>query len=247
MASIHVKFINDNTNYSYNCGDFTKGQYDKLLELPNFDDINEITSACINHIEKFPKSIKKFICYRYDTVNLDYGPLITELPELPEGLIELQINFSLIKELPKLPSSLRILNCSHNKNLVKISDLPEGLQDMICVYNSSLENLPDLPNSLKYLDCSNNNLKSLPFNINNPNLNVIWNNNPIYNVLNSPRTALELYVLSKDLEEIKKRGAKLAKEKADVIGYMYLEAKYNPKFKMCRDRLTKEYTEIYNE
>lgn len=246
MASIQVKFINDNTQYSYNCGDFTQGQYDKLLELPNFDDIEEISSCCIYHIERFPKSLKKFICNRYDTEDLDYGPLITELPELPEGLIELHINNSLIKEIPKLPSTLKSLHCSFNKNLIKLPNLHEGLQDISCIYNQ-LSELPELPNSLTALDCRANNLKSLPSNIDKPNLIVLWECNPIYNVLNTSRSGLELYVLYKDMEEIKKRGAGLAKEKADVIGYMYLEAKYNPKYKMCRDRLTKEHTEIYAE
>ena len=245
MASIKVRFINDNTLHSYNDnGDPTKGVYDGLLELNNFDDIELISSACITHIERFPKSLKHFTSYRYDAANLHYGPLLTELPEFPEKLEYLHISNTLITELPKFPNSLRIFNCTYNLNLRILPKFPDSLTQIDCSFNA-LDSLPELSGSLKFLDCRGNQLKSLPSNINKPDVTLFWDTNPIYNVLNEGKSLLDLYIAYQDLETIKKNGENLAKEKADIIAYMYLECKYNPKYKMCRDRVEKEYKELY--
>ena len=100
---------------------------------------------------------------------------LTELPELPSGLISLRCSENQLKELPELPSSLEYLYCSLNK-LTQLPALPSSLKALYCDnevdgkggdpinydnYNK-LTSLPTLPPNLEILNCSYIQLTSLP-------------------------------------------------------------------------------------
>ena len=59
-----------------------------------------------------------------------------------------------LTELPKLPNSLLEFRSCYNK-LTKLPELPNSLQELYC-YNNQLTSLPELPNSLSILYCYNN-------------------------------------------------------------------------------------------
>ena len=63
---------------------------------------------------------------------------LTELPPLPDGLIELRCDQNHLISLPPLPEGLLVLRCSSNQLTI----------------------LPELPFSLQELDCSSNRLTS---------------------------------------------------------------------------------------
>ena len=110
-----------------------------------------------NHI--LPNSLKILICSNEFNFS-DLGNRITDLPKLPNSLIELDCMFNRIKNLPKLPDCLIELYCNHNQ-LEILPELPKLLKKLRC-NNNQLKLLPELPNSLKELFCYNNQLKLLP-------------------------------------------------------------------------------------
>jgi Secretion system C-terminal sorting domain len=85
---------------------------------------------------------------------------LTELPSLPETLVQLVINDCQLTNLPNLPSSLYTLSCLNNQ-IISLPSLPSSLVSLACS-NNILTSLPNLPQSLYSLDCSNNQLLSLP-------------------------------------------------------------------------------------
>lgn len=85
---------------------------------------------------------------------------LTELPKLPDDLVELYIQENKLTKLPKLPNNLRILYC-HQNQLTELPELPRSLEKLYCD-NNQLTVLPKLPLSLKRLNCENNNLTVLP-------------------------------------------------------------------------------------
>ena len=80
--------------------------------------------------------------------------------DLPEGLTDLRCYGNRLTSLPKLPSSLKLLNCEYNR-LEHLSDLPPSLTVLICNGNR-LTSLPSLPSSLTELFCTKNQLINLP-------------------------------------------------------------------------------------
>jgi hypothetical protein len=91
-------------------------------------------------------------------LNLYYLKL-TELPPLPEGIVELNCSNNQLTSLPPLPSTLKKLICSSNQ-LTSLPELP-SLHLLYC-YANQLTSLPPLPSSLRDLYCSTNRLTSLP-------------------------------------------------------------------------------------
>ena len=65
------------------------------------------------------------------------GAKLTYLPELLEGLIQLDCSYNYLKSLPELPESLTHLNCNENE-LTSLPALPESLKELRC-YNNPLE------------------------------------------------------------------------------------------------------------
>ena len=131
--------------------------------LPNTLEKLNCSNNLIKVLPILPESLIELDCSN--------NPLI-EAPILPKNL--LYLTFSSIdcsdktddkKDncciFPKLPSNLRLLNCSSN-NLSEFSqDLPNNLNDFICSYNK-LVYLPSLPKSLVVLNCFHNLLVELP-------------------------------------------------------------------------------------
>jgi hypothetical protein len=86
---------------------------------------------------------------------------ISVLPELPEGLEELECSYLYdLHNLPKLPSTLKRLDCKECP-LDDLPELPEGLEELIC-NRTKITCLPKLPESLQILRCSFTPLLSLP-------------------------------------------------------------------------------------
>ncbi|EDM7839183.1 type III secretion system effector E3 ubiquitin transferase SspH1 [Salmonella enterica subsp. enterica serovar Typhimurium] len=86
---------------------------------------------------------------------------LTSLPELPEGLRELEVSGNLqLTSLPSLPQGLQKL-WAYNNWLASLPTLPPGLGDL-AVSNNQLTSLPEIPPALRELRVSGNNLTSLP-------------------------------------------------------------------------------------
>ncbi|OHL53597.1 E3 ubiquitin--protein ligase [Salmonella enterica subsp. enterica serovar Saintpaul] len=86
---------------------------------------------------------------------------LTSLPELPEGLRELEVSGNLqLTSLPSLPQGLQKL-WAYNNWLASLPTLPPGLGDL-AVSNNQLTSLPEMPPALRELGVSGNNLTSLP-------------------------------------------------------------------------------------
>ncbi|EAQ5898395.1 type III secretion system effector E3 ubiquitin transferase SspH1 [Salmonella enterica subsp. enterica] len=86
---------------------------------------------------------------------------LTSLPELPEGLRELEVSGNLqLTSLPSLPQGLQKL-WAYNSWLASLPTLPPGLGDL-AVSNNQLTSLPEMPPALRELRVSGNNLTSLP-------------------------------------------------------------------------------------
>lgn len=105
---------------------------------------------------------------------------LTEIPSLPDGIVELRCSNNRLTSLPQLPSGLQTLYCSNNQ-LTSLPPLPSSLKTFICQFNqltilpplstsldvmvcdlNQLTMLPELPVSLTHLSCDGNQLTSLP-------------------------------------------------------------------------------------
>jgi hypothetical protein len=93
---------------------------------------------------------------------------LTALPTTLEGITSLIVSGIGLRDfsiLPKLPDSLRYLDCSNNPGLTSLPTiLPKELRVLLCG-NCRLHELPQLPVTLEYLDARNNQLldiKELP-------------------------------------------------------------------------------------
>ncbi|EBE0224796.1 E3 ubiquitin--protein ligase [Salmonella enterica] len=86
---------------------------------------------------------------------------LTSLPELPEGLRELEVSGNLqLTSLPSLPQGLQKL-WAYNNWLASLPTLPPGLGDL-AVSNNQLTSLPEMSPGLQELDVSHNQLTRLP-------------------------------------------------------------------------------------
>ena len=108
------------------------------------------------------------ICRREDisqrtTLYCNGCTTLTYIPDLPEGLIELECRkCPNLRTLPTLPPNLRRLDCSKCPLLRDIPSLPQALTVFCCRY-SNLMSLPNLPPALTSLHCEHSpNLMGLP-------------------------------------------------------------------------------------
>lgn len=154
---------------------------------------------------------------------------LTKLPiKLPKILEYLNCHRNNIRKLPELPDTLTTLICSNNK-LTELSELPNKMSELVC-NNNNIVNFPKLPDTIYEFHCDSRPL----FNLDHlPNALIILSINK-YIIFGSKITKL------KKLNDIRKLNA------VKKISYWFLECKYNPKYKYCRDRLMNEYNE-YNE
>jgi len=202
--------------------------FTKLLQLKYYDDIIEMDCSHNN---------------------------LTTLPTLPLGLKTLKCNNNNLYILPELPYSLEYLNCSNNKlvelpklstyliwlyteenNLIKLPPLTKYIRIIYC-NNNKLTNLPNLPKDLKYLYCQDNNLDNLPTLPDDLHY-LYYENNPIYSFIETYFEGSKLMYF--EWMEVYK------KKYANTLGDWFLECKYNPKYKYCRDRVNADYDSLIN-
>ena len=88
--------------------------------------------------------------------------------------------------------------------------------------------LPELPNSLRVLFCYNNRLTILP-KLHKYLEDYYYDGNPVYEFIHQKCGGkMEIYY-------------KINKVFSNKIGEWFLECKFNPEYKYCRDRVDKEY------
>jgi Leucine-rich repeat (LRR) protein len=128
----------------------------KLTKLP---DNLPATLQCIdcsnNRITKLPDNLNLL------KLSCSYN-MITELPSLPDCLMQLECNNNLLIRLPDvLPEHLEELDCSHNKLMELPTMLPKRLLKLFC-NNNKLTKLPDIPECLRELRYRKNNNLFVP-------------------------------------------------------------------------------------
>jgi hypothetical protein len=85
---------------------------------------------------------------------------ITNLYNLPQGLLHLQCNNNLLLTMDNLPSSIQSLDLEYNYlNTLNVSELKE--LNTLSVSHNQLSNLSRLPNTLQVLKATHNKLESL--------------------------------------------------------------------------------------
>lgn len=176
---------------------------------------------------------------RFDSYNYDSFDDIIKL-ENYDKIYRIECYGCGLTELPELPKYLKELNCSHNK-IKKLPKLPKYLWCLVCS-NNKLTYLPEYPQNLQWLSCDNNFINHLPVHnnnfiiysfSNNPVDNFVWDYFYKYNV----RQVGRFYKWNK----------KTQKQFADKIGTWFLDCKYNPKYSYCRKRLLNEYNSLFNK
>jgi Leucine-rich repeat (LRR) protein len=232
--------FNDDIAYTYS-------SFEEILKLENY---NDITYLNYSHTIKSPiySLIIHILCFT--------GFKIYSLPKLPNSLQELWCDNNYLYSLPELPNSLTKLIC-YNNNISRLPELPNSLEYLSCGYNN-LSNLPELPNLLKFLNCRNNKFSYLPelpnslqyFICSNNNLSSlpkIPNSAYIFNYDNNP---IHFHIKKYFYNNTKKyfdHQRQMRRIFVNKIGNWYLDCKYNPKYLYCRNRLMKEYKELYGK
>jgi hypothetical protein len=84
--------------------------------------------------------------------------LLTELPQLPEGIAEIFCHLNKLTQLPSLPQTLVTLTCSHNP-LIKIPQLPNGLTTLEVV-QTPFKEFQNIPTGLRRIYLSTNHMQS---------------------------------------------------------------------------------------
>jgi Leucine-rich repeat (LRR) protein len=95
-------------------------------------------------------------------LNLNYDDLY-EFPDLSRftNLKELYITKNNFITIPKLPNTLKILDCSWNNSIRSFHSIPPNLVELHCQGNK-LSYLPLLPDSLEHLSCGSNKFDFIP-------------------------------------------------------------------------------------
>ena len=123
------------------------------------------------------------------------------------------------------------INYNSFEELIKLDNYNDIIY-LKCSYNK-LTSLPTLPSSLEELICRSNNLTSLPILPSSLEELSCWNN-PIDKYIDN--------YFKGDWEKYRK-----FQHSVNKIGNWFLECKYNPIYRYCQRRLTKEYNELFGE
>lgn len=236
-----------------------KRVHNKINKFPKKTEIISIESHHRSYDTRSLRSIPDILPINLRYLDIARG-LLTKLPELPDTLEYLLCDSNELTELPKLPPNLVELICFNNK-LKSLPELPKSL----CYLNCSQNNIDDLPLSLLYCKMSEklhycnlsinrcfrpsetsmhwlSNCKCGYSNRKHTYFGFIYQDNPIYNTIinkykfrdrNARRVKRYLY-------------HKKVKPYVLIIENWFLECKYNPKYKYCRDRLRNEFKELYS-
>jgi hypothetical protein len=103
------------SNESINCSD-----------LPNSIDVLSLYSCSITELTRLPMHVTHI---DVRSCNLGYIPQLAHLP-----LITLMVCRNMLRTLPELPSSLKVLYCSNNM-LTELPELPRDMRLLLCAYN----------------------------------------------------------------------------------------------------------------
>lgn len=154
---------------------------DLNLSLLNEEDFKSIDTIILNegeitNISNIPHGIIKFICKKN---------LLFTAPKLPSSLVHLEIteNYLSTIDLAKL-KKLTHVNLSHNQ-LTEIENIPKELIELKCSYNQFTHFDLDGLSKLKVLHISNNKItfvENLPLEI----VEFVYENNPDIEFRNSP-------------------------------------------------------------
>ena len=213
-----VKFNNEKTVHEY------QDQL-ALMDLPNYHDITYLNCSHGNlhklH-EPLPNSLKYLIC--------PYNKLSC-LPELPSNLLSLNCEGNLLTKLPKLPDKLDTLLCG--KNLLSyLPDLPDSLLELYCESNKLIY-FPNLPKRI-YEEYE----FVFPTIYDDGMCYYYFKNNPIADFI--------VKYFNRNVHQYNIWKKKMDTKFVIKIEKWFLECKYNPKYKYCRNRLKNEYNEMYN-
>ncbi len=87
--------------------------------------------------------------YNYQNIKSIYcnNNQLTELPELPPYLEDIDCSNNCLTSLPKLPESLLAISCWGNK-LTSLPKLPNSILILNC-WGNKISSLPELPDSLE--------------------------------------------------------------------------------------------------
>ncbi len=221
-----------------------------IIKLPDMSHLKKLKKVlCLfNRLESCPILPKTV-----EILDLSGNP-VKQLPKILSNIRELSCNSCELEQMVTiLPQSLKILKCSNNK-MKYINYLPESLEWFDCNTNELME-LPRIPHSLLYLNCSHNNIKGLPSSIFFSKLcNFILYSNGQYQFHHAKVNYNEEKLIINDnpvceIISIHCDGRMddyiFRKKAVDIIGNAFLEAKYNPKYKYCRERLENEFDDLY--
>lgn len=222
-------------------------------------------------------SIDNLICHKNynDIIYLKLSLCeLFELPKLPNELYELDCNHNNLYTLPTLPYNLRRLLCSYN-NLYRLPDhFPPYITYIKCI-NNNLFQINQFPNKLKFFHASMNNISYLPkipdtlqvlelIDFNNTNIlgcPILKKINKIfgYPYISRYIEGQNRYEYDNNYDDDDdmlqyntcinwcKAYELYLKRNVKKIENWYMECKYNPIYKKCRDRLESEYDEIFND
>ena len=213
----------------------------ELIELENYDKLNKLNFS--DHYKSNDK-IKFLPRLPNELIELDCSNnLLRRLPDLPPNLKILRCYNNILIELPnKLPKTLKYINCCDNR----IEYLPMCLNDS-CFINNLLsrnccvmrcrgcENIRKI-NNYKYVCCYCGRNATMYGKL-------VFNENPVHIIIN------------KKISCRNKFGGKVVKYFERQLNYKkfvtkieewFLECKYNPKYKYCRENLImKDYNSLY--
>ena len=149
----------------------TKAYLDSLEDNEEYINITCSRLTKCNNLSRFVQ-LKTLICSGSDTYELPKLPdtiktlwcntnHIRQIQTLPLSLVNFDISYNSVSILPQLPEQLEVLNCSFN-DITYIPSLPSNIQRLDCSFNR-LTRLPcRFTPQLNYLECSDNNIETLP-------------------------------------------------------------------------------------
>ena len=96
----------------------------------------------------FPNSIKRITLVGLEKYNVFSRPVpMYNLPDLPRNLLYLICSNCGLNNIPPLPETLKLLDCSGNNKISKLPELPKGLIILNC-RETTITQLPELPEGL---------------------------------------------------------------------------------------------------
>lgn len=200
-----------------------------------------------------PKKIVNFNCsknycsklpelpYALEKLDCSYNRIYSfDFEQFPINLIHLDCNNCRLTELPELPPKLESLNCNHNKITHIQFRLPKTLKRLEC-NNNIITKLPHIHEGLTYIDCSDNNIQELSFEVNR----LLINDKHIFSYKYNPVYGFIAFNFNFSITKYFKWKIKYMKRFVRRIEDWFLDCKYNPKYKYCRERLEEDYKKLF--